>query len=158
MISENILLEKPENCEQDADRRVCTLQQNPNYHAEFKSVGVAHELEQANQALSFNKIIRPSEKLMRISLANPTDAELAAYVTRFREVGVDLPYLYPYFEPGEDKAFKIDKVEEIVRSERRRRGSPDAYFSFLGSHSIESAFIFSALSAVFNPTRTLVKV
>ncbi len=32
------------------------------------------------------------------------------------------------------------------------------YFSFFGSHSRESAFIFSALSAVFTPTRTLVKV
>ena len=52
---------------------------------------------------------------MRISLANPTDAELAAYVTRFREVGVDLPCLYPYFEPGEDEAFKMSKVEEMMR-------------------------------------------
>jgi len=32
------------------------------------------------------------------------------------------------------------------------------YFSFLGSQSMESAFIFSALRAVFNPPRTLVKV
>ena len=89
--------------------------ENPSYHALFKSVGVAHELEQANQALSSNKIIRPSENLMRISLANPTDAELAAYVTRFREAGVDLPCLYPYFEPGEDEAFKMSKVEDMMR-------------------------------------------
>jgi len=32
------------------------------------------------------------------------------------------------------------------------------YFSFLGSHSRESPFIFSAFSAVFSPIRTLVKV
>jgi alkanesulfonate monooxygenase SsuD/methylene tetrahydromethanopterin reductase-like flavin-dependent oxidoreductase (luciferase family) len=89
--------------------------ENPSYHALFKSVGVAHELEQANRALGSNKIIRPSENLMRISLANPTDAELAAYVTRFREAGVDLPCLYPYFEPGEDEAFKMSKVEEMIR-------------------------------------------
>jgi len=88
---------------------------NPSYHELFKSVGVAHEIEQASQALGSNKIIRPSENLMRISLANPTNTELAAYVTRFREVGVDLPCLYPYFEPKENEAFKMSKVEEIMR-------------------------------------------
>jgi len=44
------------------------------------------------------------------------------------------------------------------QSSLRNLDSQCAYFSFLGSHSIESPFIFSALSAVFNPPRTLVKV
>jgi hypothetical protein len=87
---------------------------NPSYHELFESVGVAHEIEQADQALGSKMTVRPSENLMRISLANPTSVELAAYMTSFRKVGVDLPCLYPYFEPKEDEAFKISKVEEMM--------------------------------------------
>jgi alkanesulfonate monooxygenase SsuD/methylene tetrahydromethanopterin reductase-like flavin-dependent oxidoreductase (luciferase family) len=89
--------------------------QNPSYHKMFESVGVAREVEQADLLLRSGKSVRHSENLKRISLANPTKRELAAYVTSFRKAGVDLPCLYPYFEPGEDAAFKIAKVEEIVR-------------------------------------------
>jgi hypothetical protein len=88
---------------------------NPSYHEMFESAGVAQEIERANLSLESNKSFHLGENLMRISLANPTKSELAAYVTTFREAGVDLPCLYPYFEPGEDEAFKINKVEEIVR-------------------------------------------
>ena len=88
---------------------------NPSYHGMFKSAGVAHEIEQANQALGSNKIIPPGKNLMKISLANPANAELADYVTSFREAGVNLPCLYPYFEPKEDEAFKMSKVEEMMR-------------------------------------------
>ena len=89
--------------------------ENPSYHGMFEAAGVAREIEQANKALGSKKIIRPSKNMMKISLANPADVELAAYVTSFREAGVDLPCLYPYFEPKEDEDFKISKVEEIVR-------------------------------------------
>ncbi|HZY95453.1 MAG TPA: hypothetical protein VFE98_11480 [Candidatus Bathyarchaeia archaeon] len=47
-------------------------------------------------------------------MTNPTSTMLTDYVKKFREAGVDLPCLYPYFEPGEDEAYKITKVEEIV--------------------------------------------
>ncbi len=89
--------------------------ENPSYHKMFKSAGVAREIERAKLSLDSSKSVRPSENLMKISLANPTKTELAAYVTTFREAGVDLPCLYPYFEPGEEEIFKIGKVEEIVR-------------------------------------------
>jgi luciferase-like monooxygenase len=89
--------------------------QNPSYHKMFESVGIAQEIGQANLFLRSGKRVRPSENLKRISLANPTKRELVSYVTTFREAGVDLPCLYPYFEPSEDAAFKIEKVEEIVR-------------------------------------------
>lgn len=89
--------------------------QNPSYHKMFESVGVAREIEQASLFLRSGKSVRHSENLKKISLANPTKRELAGYVTTFREAGVDLPCLYPYFEPREDAAFKIAKVEEIVR-------------------------------------------
>ena len=89
--------------------------QNPSYHKMFESVGIAQEIGRANLFLRSGKSVRPSENLKRISLANPTKRELASYVTMFREAGVDLPCLYPYFEPSEDAVFKIGKVEEIAR-------------------------------------------
>jgi hypothetical protein len=89
--------------------------QNPSYHKMFESVGVAREIERANLSKASNRGLRPGENLTRISLANPTQTDLSSYVTTFREAGVDLPCLYPYFEPGEDEAFKINKVEELVR-------------------------------------------
>ena len=89
--------------------------QNPSYHKMFESVGIAQEIGQANLFLRSGKSVRPSENLKRISLVNPTKRELASYVTMFREVGVDLPCLYPYFEPNEGAVFKIGKVEEIAR-------------------------------------------
>ncbi len=89
--------------------------QNPSYHKMFESAGVAQEIERAKLAEGSNRSADPSENLMRISLANPTETEVAAYVTTFRKAGVDLPCLYPYFEPGEDEAFKIKKIEEIVQ-------------------------------------------
>jgi alkanesulfonate monooxygenase SsuD/methylene tetrahydromethanopterin reductase-like flavin-dependent oxidoreductase (luciferase family) len=88
---------------------------NPSYHEMFESVGVAQEIERAKLSLRSHRNVHPSENLTRISLANPTKTELAAYVGTFREAGVDLPCLYPYFEAGEDDAFKISKVEEMVR-------------------------------------------
>ena len=63
------------------------------------------------------------------------------------------------------------KLDEVLRStEIAKRSHPYLeglsgieavlmlYFRFLGSHSRESPFIFSAFSAVFSPIRTLVKV
>ncbi|HWY28650.1 MAG TPA: hypothetical protein VNW25_05270, partial [Candidatus Sulfotelmatobacter sp.] len=73
------------------------------------------EITRARSALSSGKSPDLSEKMLKISLANPTMSELEDYVSGFRAAGVDLPCLYPYFELGEDEAFKIDKVEEIVR-------------------------------------------
>jgi hypothetical protein len=89
--------------------------QNPSYHKMFRLAGIAEEITRARSALSSGKIPDLSEKMLKISLANPTMSELEDYVSGFRAAGVDLPCLYPYFELGEDEAFKIDKVEEIVR-------------------------------------------
>jgi hypothetical protein len=66
-------------------------------------------------ALKTGESVRPSEKLLEISLANPSKTMLTAYVNKFRQAGVDLPCLYPYFEPDEDENYKINKVQEIVQ-------------------------------------------
>ena len=89
--------------------------QNPSYHKMFQLAGVAEEIARASLALRSSKSPDLSEKLLKISLANPTMKDLEDYVSGFRAAGVDLPCLYPYFEPGEDEAFKMGKVEEIVR-------------------------------------------
>jgi len=86
----------------------------PSYHKMFASVGVAREIANANAALASNESVH-LEKLLEISLPNPTKEELASYVETFRDAGVDLPCLYPYFESTEHEAFKVSKVEEIVR-------------------------------------------
>ncbi len=88
---------------------------NQNYHEMFESAEVAGDIESASSALESNRDVHLSEKLRQISLANPTRKELAGYVERFRDAGVDVPCLYPYFESNEEEAFKMSKVEEIVQ-------------------------------------------
>jgi len=88
---------------------------NQNYHEMFESAGVADDIASASSALGSNRDVHLSEKLRQISLANPTGKELADYVGRFRDAGVDVPCLYPYFEYNEEEAFKMSKVGEIVQ-------------------------------------------
>lgn len=89
--------------------------QNPSYHKMFESIGVAGEIAKMKSALGSGENVHPSEKLLEISLANPTRKMLAAYLNKFRQAGVDLPVLYPYFEPGIDEPYKTNKVEEMVQ-------------------------------------------
>ncbi len=88
---------------------------NPSYHGMFESAGVAKDIESANSAVASNNPPRITEKMLKISLANPAREELSSYVASFREAGVDLPCLYPYFEPLEGDAFKIGKFMEMVQ-------------------------------------------
>jgi hypothetical protein len=88
---------------------------NPSYHKMFEIAGVADEIKKASQSLGSKLNGTPTDKLQRISLANPTSSQLAEYVGAFRDAGVDLPCLYPYFEQDEGEVFKIKKVEEIIR-------------------------------------------
>ena len=87
----------------------------PSYHQMFESIGVAGEIASASLALASKRDNDVSDKLLKVSLANPTKKELSSYVATFRDAGVDLPCLYPYFESYEDEVFKIGRVEEIIR-------------------------------------------
>jgi hypothetical protein len=87
----------------------------PSYHQMFEKAGVAREIDSASTALASHEDISLDEKLLKISLANPTAKQLADYVSGFRDAGVDLPCLYPYFEKNEDEAFKMSKVKEIMQ-------------------------------------------
>lgn len=88
--------------------------QNPSYHKMFMTIGAARQIALAKSALR-SGTVNPGKKLLEISLANPSKTVLSDYVKKFRDAGVDLPCLYPYFEQGEDEAWKIRKVEEIVQ-------------------------------------------
>jgi hypothetical protein len=57
-----------------------------------------------------------SKELFRVSLANARSEELPRYVKSFREAGVTLPVLYPYFPNGEDASFKLETVKRILKS------------------------------------------
>ena len=88
---------------------------NPSYHKMFELAGVADEIASASSVLSSNREkINLSEGLLRISLANPSKEELAGHINRFRDAGVDLPCLYPYFQGDEDESFMMGKVEEMA--------------------------------------------
>ena len=89
--------------------------QYPSYHKMFESIGVAEEIAKMKTFLEKGENVSPSEKMLEISLANPSKTMLSAYVNKFREAGVDLPCLYPYFERDENEEYKISKVEEIVQ-------------------------------------------
>ena len=88
---------------------------NASYHKMFESIGVAEEIARMKTILKTGESVIPSEKLLEISLANPSKTMLSAYLNKFREAGVDLPCLYPYFEPEEGEEYKISKVEEMVQ-------------------------------------------
>jgi len=56
------------------------------------------------------------DQLLKVSLANPSADELAAYVKSFEEAGVDLPVIYPYFPEDEKQSFKLQTVNRICGS------------------------------------------
>lgn len=96
-------------------RELASYNLNPSYHEMFKSAGVAPKIVDANSSLASNKGLDLDDKLLEISLANPTGEELHTYVRRFRDAGVNLPCLYPYFESNEKEAFIVSKVKELVQ-------------------------------------------
>jgi len=106
---------KKETADKMLVEEFASYDQNPSYHKMFELAGVADEITRTKLALERGENVRPAEKLLRISLANPTKRELKAYVSSFRESGVDLPCLYPYFESREDEAFKLNQVQEMIR-------------------------------------------
>jgi hypothetical protein len=78
----------------------------PQYRSMFEEIGVSRVID----ALAPGSSV--SERLMEISLANPTDAEIQKLVDEFRNVGVDLPILYPYVSGSEE--YKASVVERLA--------------------------------------------
>jgi alkanesulfonate monooxygenase SsuD/methylene tetrahydromethanopterin reductase-like flavin-dependent oxidoreductase (luciferase family) len=89
----------------------------PQYHEMFlqdETAGAISSLKK-NDGWKSGPVDVPNE-LLRVSLANPRNDELLRYVKSFRQAGVSLPVVYPYFPNGEDPSFKLETVRQILKS------------------------------------------
>jgi len=89
----------------------------PQYHEMFVQDGTAKAIStfKENEEWKSGPVDVPKE-LLRVSLANPESDELVQYMKAFRQAGVTLPVVYPYFPSGEDAMFKLETVNRIVKS------------------------------------------
>ena len=89
----------------------------PQYHEMFVQDGTAKAISsfRSNEEWKSGPFEVPKE-LVRVSLADPEGYELHRYVQSFRQAGVTLPVVYPYFPNGEDSGFKMDTVNKILKS------------------------------------------
>ncbi len=88
----------------------------PHYHEMFVQDGTARAIStfKENEGWKSGPVKAPKQ-LLRVSLANPRSDELVQYVKAFRQAGVTLPVVYPYFPRGEDARFKLETVNRIVK-------------------------------------------
>jgi alkanesulfonate monooxygenase SsuD/methylene tetrahydromethanopterin reductase-like flavin-dependent oxidoreductase (luciferase family) len=88
----------------------------PQYHEMFVQDGVAKTISslKENEGWKTDQVDVPRE-LLRVSLANPREEELVEYVKSFRQAGVTLPVVYPYFPNGEDARFKLETMKGIMK-------------------------------------------
>ena len=89
----------------------------PQYHAMFQQDGTASAILafKKDDELKNGPVDVPKE-LLRVGLANPKSKELHQYVQSFREAGVTLPVLYPYFLSDETRDFKLETAKRILHS------------------------------------------
>ncbi len=89
----------------------------PQYHEMFVQDGTSKAISSLKEHEEWKdgQVDVPKE-LLRVSLANARNNELIHYVKSFRQAGVTLPVVYPYFPNGEDARFKIETVKGIVES------------------------------------------
>lgn len=85
----------------------------PQYHAMFEKIGLSEDILSASRTLSQSNIEYP-ESLRATSPINPSVDELREYVAGFRDSGITLPCVYPYFGDGESFEFKHETVRKIV--------------------------------------------
>src|SRR5260370_36590757 len=89
----------------------------PQYHEMFVQDGTANAISlfRSNEEWK-NGIVDVPKELLRVSLANPRSDRLAQYVNSFRQAGVTLPVIYPYFPCGEVSKFKVGTENAILRA------------------------------------------
>jgi len=85
----------------------------PQYHAMFEAIGLSQDILSASRTLGNNDVGYP-ESLRVTSPINPSIDELRTYVTAFRDSGITLPCVYPYFADGESFEFKHETVRNII--------------------------------------------
>jgi alkanesulfonate monooxygenase SsuD/methylene tetrahydromethanopterin reductase-like flavin-dependent oxidoreductase (luciferase family) len=82
------------------------------YRKLFESDGILEDISSADQGLRKNGSI--PESLLRISLANPSPADLREYVQKFRDAGISLPCVYPYFSNDAGFDFGLETIRSMV--------------------------------------------
>ena len=89
----------------------------PQYHEMFTQDGTAKAISslKGSEDWRTSRVELPRE-LLAVSLANAKNEELVRYVKSFRQAGVTLPVVYPYFPNGEDSKFKLETVRGILKS------------------------------------------
>ncbi len=89
----------------------------PQYHEMFLRDGTADVISEfrKNDEWKRGPVELPME-LLKVSVANPADDELSRYVRSFREAGVTLPVVYPYFPPDEESEFKKRTLRRILET------------------------------------------
>jgi alkanesulfonate monooxygenase SsuD/methylene tetrahydromethanopterin reductase-like flavin-dependent oxidoreductase (luciferase family) len=89
----------------------------PQYHAMFQQDGTAKAISSFKSNEDWkNAPFKVPKELLRVSLSNPRAEELVQYVKSFRQAGITLPVIYPYFPSGEDSSFKLGTVKRILKS------------------------------------------
>jgi alkanesulfonate monooxygenase SsuD/methylene tetrahydromethanopterin reductase-like flavin-dependent oxidoreductase (luciferase family) len=84
-----------------------------HYHKMFEMSGLEDDIRVAARSLG-GKDLQYSEKLARTSPVNPDIGELREYVSEFREAGITLPTVYPYFVSKEGFEFKLATIHSII--------------------------------------------
>jgi alkanesulfonate monooxygenase SsuD/methylene tetrahydromethanopterin reductase-like flavin-dependent oxidoreductase (luciferase family) len=89
----------------------------PQYHETFVQDGTAKAIStfKSNEEWKNSQFDVPQE-LLSVSLANPRRDTLVRYVESFKQAGVTLPVIYPYFPSGEASKYKIETVKAILES------------------------------------------
>lgn len=89
----------------------------PQYHRMFVQDRTAEAISSFNESDEWKSgpLDLPKD-LLRVSLANPHGDELLRYVKSFRQAGVTLPVIYPYFPSGESTTFKLETMKTILKS------------------------------------------
>gem|GEM_PF-462693 len=84
------------------------------YHRMFELDGIVGAIKEAKENFaSTSGTKKIPEPLLNISLANPSESELRDYVRRYREAGVTLPCIYPYFSTREDPRYIFETIGKI---------------------------------------------
>ncbi len=84
-----------------------------HYHKMFEVSGLDDDIRAGARTLN-GKDLLYSQKLAQTSPVNPNIDEIRAYVSQFREAGISLPCVYPYFLPNENFEFKQECVQSII--------------------------------------------
>ena len=89
----------------------------PQYHEMFEQDETANAISlfKSNEEWK-NGLVDVPKELLRVSLANPRSDKLAQYMNSFRQAGITLPIIYPYFPSDEESKFKVETVNAILKS------------------------------------------